>query len=371
MRRLLTALSLVLALPTLALASTGGAAAPDWLLALSLLAVGVLIGTGIVPAGAVGNELTAVTRRAFIPKCIVQIGKATPTLAGMLANAHAAQGGISSVTVPVQGTPFVTAQATDYSGNFTQPSVVQGITEADYNLKAVIVPIPFLGMEGILQQNAAIVPLIEARMNDAGNQIALYLSTQLWTNGTNGTINIDGFPLIAATTGTYGNIARATNTWWQGQTRTGTGPTRLTVLADIVSSTKNAGGEKPNIGVMGPGTWTGLAQNFLGLEQYVINSNSQYGERGGGARAAFTALLVADVPIYMDSDCPEGQLWLWNTRYDSFYIHESAAFTFTGFASTLPNMQLGYVGALVAVLEHVNVKPSTVCQVTGYTAISV
>ena len=81
-----------------------------------------LIGTGIVPSGAVGTELTAVTRRAFIPKNIVQIYKATPVLSAAIANAQTASGGVSSVTVPVQGTQMVTAQATGYDGAFNQPA---------------------------------------------------------------------------------------------------------------------------------------------------------------------------------------------------------------------------------------------------------
>ena len=47
-------------------------------------------------------------------------------------------------------------------------------------------------------------------------------------------------------------------------------------------------------------------------------------------------VMVAGVPIYMDPKCPEGQFIFLNTRYLSFYIHEAAAFVFTGFASTLP-----------------------------------
>src|SRR5262245_9902017 len=130
-----------------------------------------LLGTGVVPSGAIGNELAVVTRRAFIPKNIVQIYKATPVLSAGLANAQTASGGVSSITVPVQGAPFVTAQATDYSGAFNAPSAAVGMSEADFNLCAVVVPIPFLGMEGILQLSAAVIPLIEARMNDAGNQV--------------------------------------------------------------------------------------------------------------------------------------------------------------------------------------------------------
>jgi hypothetical protein len=333
----------------------------------------ILLGSGIVPTGAIGTELNAVTRRAFIPKAIVQIYSATPVLAAALANAQTASGGVSSITVPVQGSPFVTAQPTDYSGSFTQPAVQQGITEADFNLKAVVVPIPFLGMEGIVQMNAAVIPLLEARMNDAGNQIAAYLSTQLWTNAVQNSINIDGWPLIAqASAGTYGNIDRtvAANSFWNANVRTSAVSTRFGVLTQIVSAARAAGGEMPNMGVLSPGTWLQLANDFTGVENYRVTPGTGFDQDTQGVRGAFTAIMVGGVPIYIDPLAPDGQLILFNTRYVSFYIHEAAAFAFTGFASTLPNMQLGYVGALVAVLEFVCVKPSTVTITTGMPSVS-
>lgn len=340
-----------------------------------------LVGTGIIPSGAVATELTAVTRRAFIPKNIVQIYKATPTLSAGLANAQTASGGVSSITVPVQGSKMVTAQATDYSGSFNQPAALTGITEADFNLCAVVVPIPFLGMEGIVQLSAAVIPLIEARMNDAGNQVAEYLSTQLWENGTAGTINIDGFPLMMdSTTNTYGNIDRsvAANAFWRPNVRTVSGaPTRMSVLTDIVSAMNHNGGEMPNIGVTDAGTWASLAQDFVGQEQYMITPGSSFDQSAQGARAAFTALMVAGVPIYIDpyagsgvGDNEAGKIRYFNTRYYSFYIHEAAAFAFTGFASTLPNFQLGYIGAVVAVLQSVCVKPKSMTVADNYTPLT-
>src|SRR5262245_16443921 len=330
----------------------------------------MLLGSGIVPSGPVGAELNAVTRRAFVHKCIVQIYAATPVLAAGLANAQPASGGVSSITVPVQGSPMTTAQATDYQGAFNQPTGLVGISEADYNLKCVIVPIQFLGMEGILQQNAAVVPILEVRMNDAGNQIAAYMSTQLWQNGVQNSINIDGWPLIASTTNVYGNIDRsiAANSFWNANTRPkgATAPTRASVLGDIVSAAKNAGGEMPNIGVTSPATWVTLASDFVTNENYRVTPGTGFDQDTMGVHGAFQAVSVAGVPIYIDPLCPDGQILYYNTRYDSFYIHEAAAFAFTGFASTLPTLTLGYVGALVAVLEHVNVKPSTVTLSSNY-----
>jgi len=377
LRALLTVLVLLLVVPVTADAavSASPASGPLAVLSILLISFAVLTGTGIVPTGAVGTELTAVTRRAFVPRVPVQIYKATAILSAALANAQTASGGVSSVTVPVQGSPFVQAQATDYTGAFNQPAVQTGITEADFNLKAVIVPIPFLGMEGILQMNAAVIPLIEARMNDAGNQIADYLATQQMSNGTYGTINVDGFPLIASTSRTYGNISSASpNTWWNANVMGSAGtvaPTRKLINQMVVSATKAAGGEAPNIGVCGPGTWALLANDFIGSETYFITPGSSFDQSAQGARASFTALMVAGVPIYQDLYMPEGQFIFFNTRYYSFYIHEAAAFAFTGFASTLPNFALGYVGALIVVLEGICVKPSTFTSQAGYTNLVV
>ena len=86
------------------------------------------IGGGILPATGSSqfNELTYVTRRAFIPKRVVQLYNSTPLLAALISNSQQASGGVSSITVPVQGAQFVNAQWSDYSGSIAQPSVQQG-----------------------------------------------------------------------------------------------------------------------------------------------------------------------------------------------------------------------------------------------------
>ena len=48
-----------------------------------------------------------------------------------------------------------------------------------------------------------------------------------------------------------------------------------------------------------------------------------------------------------------------NTDYINLYVHEKAAFHFTGFVSQLPNNQFGYIGAILTLLELVNVKPQS------------
>ena len=44
---------------------------------------------------------------------------------------------------------------------------------------------------------------------------------------------------------------------------------------------------------------------------------------------------------------------------------------FTGFESTLPNWQIGYVGAVLVIAELVNTKPKSMTKVTGYNSLSI
>jgi hypothetical protein len=330
------------------------------------------IGGGILPAtgSAQFNELTYVTRRAFIPKLVVQLYNSTPLMAALIANSQSASGGVSSVTVPVQGAQFVNAQWSDYSGSFAQPSVQQGAYNAEFDLKLMISPVPFLGMEGAVQQDAAIIPLIEARMNDATNVMMDAMATALYNNTTN-TQQFIGLPAAVANSGTYGNIDRGTYTWWKSsQYAAGSvNPTRQNILQYISGTVKN-GAEMPSFGVCGFGTWTLLAQDFVGQEQYVITPGAGFDGETNGPQAAFRALMVAGVPIYPDPYCPEGIVYFLNTNYLSLYIHEQGSFVFTGFESTLPNWQIGYVGAVLMIAELVNVKPKSMTKVTGYNYLS-
>jgi len=330
------------------------------------------IGGGIIPATGSSQytELTYVTRRAFIPKLVVQLYNSTPLLAALIANSQQASGGVSSVTVPVQGSQFVNAQWSDYSGSFNQPAVQQGAYNAEFDLKLMIAPVPFLGMEGAVQQDAAIIPLIEARMNDATNVMMDAMATALYNNTTN-TQQFIGLPAAVSSSGTYGNISRSTYQWW-GSTQYAAGnvnPTRQNIL-QYISGTVKRGAEVPTFGICGFGTWTLLAQDFVGQEQYVITPGNGFDGDGNGPQAAFRALMVAGVPIYPDPYCPEGIVYFLNMNYLSLYIHEQGSFVFTGFESTLPNWQIGYVGAVLMIAELVSTKPKTMTQVTGYNSIS-
>jgi hypothetical protein len=336
------------------------------------------IGGGIIPSTGSSQytELSYVTRRAFIPKLVVQLYNSTPLLAALLSNSQQASGGVSSVTAPVQGSQMITSQWSDYSGSFAQPSVQVGVTNAEFNLKLMIAPVPFLGMEGAVQQDYAVIPLIEARMNDATNSMMDSMATALYTNTTNTQqfIGLPGAVDDGTTLATYGNINRTSNTWWKSKLYAAgsVNPTRQNLLQYISGTVKNAA-EVPTFGVCGFGTWTLLAQDYVGQESYVITPGKGVGfdNDSDGPQSGFRALMVAGVPIYPDPYCPEGTVYLLNSNYMSLYIHEQGSFAFTGFESTLANFQVGYVGAVLTIAELVVTKPKAMTKVTGYNSLTI
>jgi hypothetical protein len=341
-----------------------------------------LVNFGIVPGGAVGTELQAVTRRAAMPAVVVQLGKATPTLSAMLAAAEPVKGGVSPVTIPVQGTRMVTGQFVDYSGAGSAPTVAPGLMNAEYNLKAFTTWIPYYLFEGLIQQDAELVPIIWARMNDAGNVASDTLATKLMAplsanTGLEPFSLPDVFAATDPTQGALGNIP-VSNAWWKGNNAAistlnvgGTALTTITragVLASLHWAQKGSGGEPPSCGLMSPGAFMALAADVIGAERYNITPEGSYGEVGEGPTIAFPALRIGGVSIYSDVYWPDNTTIAWpNYNYLQYKIHQDAAFTVIGPESLLPQYQLGYVMVMLCLLETVCSKRNAQSLMTGWT----
>lgn len=321
---------------------------------------GPVLGQGIIPSGNIGTELTYLTRRGFIPKLVVQIYNATPLTAALIGNSQPALGGISSVSVPVQISSATTPQWAGFDGSFNAPGYQTFANLAEFDLKLNICPIPFLGMEGIVQLDHAIIPRIEAVMDDATNNTMLSMTTALYNNytDTQAFIGLPGAIDDGGNLDIYGNISRTMVAPWRSTNydALNAAATRQLMLQWIAGTVKN-GGAMPNFGICGMGTWTLLAQDFVGQESYQIRPGDSFARTADGPESAFQALMVAGVPVFCDPYCPEGTLYILNMDYLSLYIHEQASFAFTGFESTLPNWQVGYIGALLTVAELVCTKP--------------
>jgi hypothetical protein len=323
--------------------------------------------SGVMPTGAAFTEYQAITRRAFLPTVYVQIFQASPTIAALMQHAKTASGGISSVTVPVQGQAMTVPQWTGFDGSFSQPANIQGVQPAEFNLKSLVTPIPFYGFEAAIQADHAIVPRIEVVFNDATNSTVDVISNALYTNVTNTQqlIGFNGAIDDGTNAASYGNINRSASTFWQAKVYNAgaVAPTRALILQYLMGAQKY-GAEMPTCAVLGMGTWEKLVANdYAGLESYQILPGTGFDSDADRPRSLFRALDIGGVPVYCDPYCPEGIMYVWNSNYMQLYFHSMANFAFTGFESLLPVYQIGFIGGIVSLFELVCAKPRTTVRV--------
>lgn len=333
---------------------------------------GPIFGTGGYPdAGPIANELTAVTRRAYSPHVYVQIYNSAPLIAALLNNAQTMSGGVNPITVPVQGVPMVTIQNLGYDASFSQPGVTPGLDVAQWNPAWYFSAIPFPITEGFAQLNYAVVPVIEARMNDCANQYKMRLSSDLYTNIANqqAIIGLNGAVDDGTFLNTYGGRNRTTDTWWQSTYVANAAGPLTRDLANQYLLQQQKRNELPKIGIMGMGTWGKFATDFTSLERYNITPASNFGT--GTAGAKFRAIDVAGIPFYADPQCPEGTMYLLNPDYLSLYIHERGGFAVLPFESRQAVGQLGYIGGVLLVSQLACVKPASQMKVNGLTYLSI
>jgi len=337
-----------------------------------------LPGQGAVPTGALYTELTAATRRAFVPRLFVQIYYATPTLFYLLGAAQKSAGGLSQITIPIQGQSMVQGQFTGYGGGFNSPVITPGVQNAQFATCYWVVPVPLPFGETVIQATDREISLLKARMNDVWAVTVQNMGGLVFTNNTANSLLPNSF-VDAFDNGTnvvtYGGINRTApgNTSWKGQyyvasSATGqpglVGYTRKTMSNQIIQMTDVAGGEAPTFIVMNPGDFATLNQDFIGTEQIFTRPGSEY-TMGTPVRSSFPNLNVAGVPIFADHFCPQGSVSFVNSKYTGMYMSEDAAFDFSGFYSLVPLGQIGQQGVIVTGYNILTAKPSANAIVTG------
>lgn len=338
-----------------------------------------LPGQGVVPTGNLYTELTAVNRRAFVPRLFVQVYFATPTLFHLIGGALRASGGLSQITIPVQGQSMVQGQYVGYSGSFQPPVPIPALQDAQFPLAYWVVPVPLPFGEQIIQASDREISILKARMNDVWSVTVQRIGTDLFTNNSANTLLpnsfIDGLD-DGTNVPTYGGINRSANTFWKGQllaassftSGTGTiatqGFTRKSAANVVMKITDAAGGEAPGFCIMNPGDLATLNGDFIGIEQTFTRPGNEY-TIATAVRSGFPNLNVAGVPFYADHFCPQGTaIWV-NGKYFSMYMSEDAAFDFSGFYSLVPVGGLGQQGVVVLGHNEVTAKPVSCAIMTG------
>lgn len=338
-------------------------------------------GQGVVPTGGLYNELTAVTRREFVPRLFVQLYYSSPTLFHLMGNAQKASGGLSQVTIPAQGGSMVQGQFTGYGGGFNAPAITPAIQDLQFPLAYWVVPVPLPFGETVLQASGREVSLLRARMNDVYAVTWQNMARLMYANNSANSLLPDSF-VDAFDDGTnvpvYGGINRTSAgnsaykgqyinaaSWASGASSVGAvGFTRASMSALLTYVTDNAGGESPSFVCMNPADFATLNKDFIGAEQINVRPGESFG-MDTTVRSSFPNVSVAGIPVFADHFVPKGQMVAVNSKYTNMYISEDAAFDFSGFYSLVPLGQIGQQGIVITGYNVISAKPSSGAYVYG------
>jgi hypothetical protein len=344
-----------------------------------------LPGMGPAPNGALFNELTSVTRRAYVPKLFVQIYFASPALFHLWGTANTASGGLNQISIPMQGQSAVQGQFTGYSGGFNSPQIIPAVQYGQWNLAYWVVPVPLPFGETIIQSSAeTIIPLLKVRMNDVYATTYQSMATHLFGSAGNNTLFPNGF-MDAFDDGTnvpvYGGINRtsAGNNSFRGQyINAGAGTTYATKFSTDtkgwsrqamntlnIQVTNAAGGEAPTFWVMNPADFATLSNDIVGTEQQFVQPDGKY-DINSTARSAFPNINISGVPVFSDHFCPVGNMFAVNTKYSTYYIDENASLDFSGFYSLVPLGQIAQQGVMLLGYNFISSKSVSGAWVYGF-----
>lgn len=215
-----------------------------------------------------------------------------------------------------------------YSGYDTLPtSPSDNISAAQYEIKQAACPVVFSGLEELMNSGEEQkIDLIEARMEVAEADMANLMSAGVYSDGTaNGSKQITG--LLAAisatpTTGTYGNINRATSTnafWRNYFVDTGAAPSATTIqgILNTAWASLVRGTDRPNLLVMDGTTWAAYVASLQALQRFTGTETASLG---------FPTVKYMDADVVMDGgiggDATSVTCYLLNTKYLHFRPHK-------------------------------------------------
>jgi hypothetical protein len=184
------------------------------------------------------------------------------------------------------------------------------------------------------------------------------------------TLTMFGLPNAYGTTdGTvpYGGLSRTTYPMWRGlDIPSGIAATRESIILTLLRTVQHAGGQAPDFAVCDIATWAALQQSFQSQERYLNDPASRWG-KDDPANSGFRGLLLGDTPIFFDLNAPPATMYIFNSRFITYVIHEDASFAWSGWYSTIPQGQVASVGLTITAINLVCSQPRTGAIVHGIT----
>lgn len=289
---------------------------------------------------ALTSEISALTQKYLVPKLVDNIFDSNALFQRSRKKGwYETIDGGTQINMPLA---YATTSASGrYSGSETLDTAdVQQITDAYFEWKEYYASIPVTRIDELKNSGKnAIINRVKAKVQLAEKTLKDTLGTDLFNDGSTAKALL-GLRLVTAATGTYGNIAKATYSWWQGQVdSTTTVMTPAALQALIGDCTIDS--DKPSVIV--------TTQDILDDLWAALQPQQRFSD-SDTFKAGFSNLIFNGIPVIEDSHCPSGYVFAINESYLHLYAHKDENFRFAPFRQpTNQNVkvaQIFWTGAL-------------------------
>jgi hypothetical protein len=208
-----------------------------------------------------------------------------------------------------------------YSGaEIIDTTLQEGMTIASYNWKQYAGTYGITGLEKRSNMGETqLINLLQAKLKQLELSFRDRLSVDAFADGTgNGGKNLTGLDaLVSDTSNTVGGLDDSTRAWWVPYRSTAIGSFAASGLAEMRTgfNTITFGNDKPDFIVTTQSIFEFYEAALQPQERFMSNKVADGG---------FMNLTFKNVPIVFDRDCGTGLMYMLNSRYVSWVVHQDA-----------------------------------------------
>lgn len=255
------------------------------------------------------DQITAISRRYFLPKLADNIFVGTPELKRAKEKSYKKVSGGTDIRCPLEyaegafqwfsGAETLTTQDTD------------SFTAAVYDWRQCAAPITISRIDELKNMgDAQVVDFVKSKMKNAEKTMRQNLSEAFYNAGTDPKAPV-GLRAIIATSNTIGGISQSTNSWWAGQVDASTTTLGMTALESLYMSCTEDN-EAPSVAY----TTKSLFAKYWGL----LQPQQRFADEDS-AKAGFKSLYFNGLPVLAASNCPALHWFFVNENYIYVFAH--------------------------------------------------
>lgn len=213
---------------------------------------------------------------------------------------------------------------------------------AQYGIPVAIDEATLLKNRGAKQ----VVNLLTDKVQEATDALVDLMTVDMYGDGTgNGGKDLTGLAAAIAATGTYGGIARASNSWWNANVTAASAAVTMPMIGSMINTVRGPSGDPQKQGkvdlIVTTQTIYEAIEGLYDEKLRIPSSDLNMGKLG------FETLKYKGAEITWSDNVTAGEVLFLSTSSLGFTVMSGRDFTFTPFEKTLVNGQDGRVAWLL------------------------